>query len=102
MTNRGLHYYLLIKELPKSCWLVNKQGESIGELHSKGRFIVGIGSIHASGVRYSLKGRSNVKFGLKFETLSQLQEFLNQRNIFTTPWGQMGQDNIKNLKLYEQ
>jgi hypothetical protein len=50
----------LIKELPKSCFLVNKNGNPIGELHSKGRFIVGIGSIHEKGTRYTLKGRVNL------------------------------------------
>jgi hypothetical protein len=84
-TNKGLHYYLLIKELPKSCFLVNKFGDKIGEIHSKGRQIVGIGSIHEKGTRYTLKGRVSVKFQLKFETLSELQTFLKERNIFTTP-----------------
>jgi hypothetical protein len=65
--------------------LVNKEGEPIGELHSKGRFIVGIGSIHEKGTRYTLKGRVNVKFCLKFEKLTELQAFLKERNIFTTP-----------------
>jgi len=46
---------------------------------------VGIGSIHELGTRYTLKGRVNVKFCLKFETLRELQEFLTARNIFTTP-----------------
>jgi len=64
---------------------MNKDGQHIGELHSKGRFVVGIGSIHEAGTRYNLKGRVNVKFRLKFETLLELQEFLTERNIFTTP-----------------
>ncbi|MDR1670164.1 MAG: bifunctional DNA primase/polymerase [Spiroplasmataceae bacterium] len=66
-TNKGIHRYLLIKELPKNCWLVNEEGKKAGELHSKGRQLVGIGSIHPSGQRYSLRGRVNVKFSLKFE-----------------------------------
>ena len=84
-TNKGIHRYFFIKELPKSCWLVNQEGKKIGELHSKGRFVVGIGSVHEKGTRYSLKGRTNVKFRLKFENLKELQEFLKARNIFTTP-----------------
>jgi hypothetical protein len=40
---------------------VNKLGEHIGELHSKGRFIVGIGSIHEKGTRYNLRGKVNEK-----------------------------------------
>ena len=100
-TNKGLHFYLLIKELPKSCWLVNQDGNKIGEIHSRGRQVVGIGSIHPQGTRYTLKGRVNVKFRLKFETLSELQNFLTERNIFTTPWGKTGKENIRDLELYQ-
>lgn len=100
-TNKGVHRYLLIKELPKSCWLVNKDGQHIGELHSKGRFVVGIGSIHEAGTRYNLKGRVNVKFSLHFEKLTELQTFLSERNIFTTPWGKQGKENIRDLEIYQ-
>jgi hypothetical protein len=65
--------------------MVNKDGQHIGEIHSKGRFVVGIGSIHEKGTRYSLKGRVNLPWSLKFETLKELQHFLKERNIFTTP-----------------
>ena len=99
-TNKGIHRYFLIKELPKSCWLVNKDGELKGELHSKGRFVVGIGSIHEKGTRYSLRGRVNEKWCLKFEKLTELQTFLTERNIFTTPWGKQGIANIRILELY--
>ncbi|KLL03634.1 MAG: hypothetical protein MRERV_36c016 [Mycoplasmataceae bacterium RV_VA103A] len=100
-TNKGLHFYLLIKELPKSCWLVNKEGDKkLGEIHSRGRQVVGIGSIHEKGTRYTLKGRINVKFRLKFETLRELQEFLKERNIFTTPWGKTGKENIRDLEIW--
>ena len=61
-TNQGIHRYLLIKELPKSCFLIDGDtGQRIGELHSKGRFVVGIGSIHQQGTRYTLRGRVNEK-----------------------------------------
>lgn len=101
-TNKGIHRYILIKELPRSCWLVSGEtGEHIGEIHSKGRFIVGIGSIHEKGTRYSLKGKANVKFSLQFETLQELQEFLKARNILTTPWGKKGLENVRDLELYE-
>jgi hypothetical protein len=100
-TNKGIHRYLLIKELPKSCWLINKHGEKIGEIHSRGRQVVGIGSIHEKGTKYSLKGRVNVKFSLHFEALKELQEFLRARNIFTTPWGKKGLENIRDLELYQ-
>jgi hypothetical protein len=100
-TNKGIHRYLLIKELPKSCWLVNKDGSKIGEIHSLGRFVVGIGSLHEQGTRYTLKGRVNEKWCLKFEKLTELQSFLTARNIFTTPWGKTGQENIRNLALFQ-
>jgi len=100
-TSKGIHRYLLIKELPKSCFLIDGDtGERIGELHSKGRFVVGIGSIHEKGTRYTLHGRINEKWCLKFEKLTELQEFLKARNIFTTPWGKTGTENIRDLQLY--
>lgn len=100
-TFKGIHRYLLIKELPKSCWLVDEKGNKIGELHSKGRFVVGIGSIHEQGTRYTLNSRVNEKWSLQFEALIQLQEFLTERNIFTTPWGKIGKENIRNLELFQ-
>jgi len=100
-TNKGIHRYVLIKELPKSCWLVNQLGDKIGEIHSRGRQVVGIGSIHEKGTRYTLKGRINVKFSLQFEKLTELQEFLKERNIFTTSWGKKGKENIRDLELYQ-
>jgi hypothetical protein len=64
---------------------VNQSGNKLGEIHSLGRFVVGIGSIHESGVRYSLKGANNLKWSLQFENLKELQEFLKERGIFPTP-----------------
>jgi len=101
LTNKGIHRYFLIKELPKSCFLLNKYGRGIGELHSKGRFVVGIGSIHQLGTRYSLKGRSNIKFSLKFEKLTELQEYLAERNIFSAGWGKTGAENFRSLEVYK-
>ena len=101
-TNKGIHRYFFIRELPKSCFLVNKEGQKIGELHSKGRFVVGIGRIHEKGTRYNLKGGVNLPWSLKFETLKEFQEYLKERNIFTTPWGKSGKENIRDLELYEK
>ena len=60
-SQRGLHVYCLVKELPKSTHLYDKQGTKIGDLLSLGKQVLGIGSIHPSGSRYSLKlqGKSN-------------------------------------------
>ena len=60
-TKNGIHVYLLIKELPKSSFLIDKHYNKIGELHSHGRFVVGFGSTHPTGVKYALKGRNNLK-----------------------------------------
>ena len=81
---------------------MNQNGDPIGELHSKGRFIVGIGSIHESGVRYTLKGSNSLKWSLRFEILKEFQEFLKERNIFATPWGKKGLENVRDLELYEK
>ena len=81
---------------------MNQEGHPIGELHSKGRFIVGIGSIHESGVRYTLKGSNSLKWSLRFEILKELQEFLKERNIFATPWGKKGLENVRDLEIYEK
>ena len=101
-TNKGVHRYFFIRELPKSCFLMNKEGQKIGELHSKGRFVVGIGSIHELGTRYTLKGRVNQKWSSKVESLKELQTFLTERNIFTAPWGKKSLENVRDLELYEK
>ncbi|WNE40601.1 MAG: hypothetical protein mread185_000058 [Mycoplasmataceae bacterium] len=100
-TNKGVHRYIFSKELPKNCWLVNQDGNKIGELHSQGRFVVGIGSIHQKGTRYTLKGKVNEKWALKFDKLTELQTFLTERNIFTTRWGKEGKENIKDLEIFQ-
>jgi len=64
---------------------MNKLGEKIGEIHSLGRQIVGIGSTHESGAKYTLKGGVKQSWSLKFEKLIELQEFLKERNILTAP-----------------
>jgi hypothetical protein len=86
-TAHGVHVYCLIKELPKNCWLFNQRNNKIGELHSLGRFVVGFGSTHQTGIRYSLKGRNNLKWFNKFEILLDLKQFLNPKGIILKPWG---------------
>ena len=80
-TANGIHYYLLIKELPINSVLTNSQGQRIGDLISLGKQVVGIGSIHQSGIRYSLRGRNNSPWFVKLETLEELEQFLTERNI---------------------
>jgi len=82
-SNKGLHYYLLIKELPKNSYLYNQYGKKIGDLLSLGKQVVGIGSIHPSGKRYSLFRGNDVNWSsLKMESLTELEEFLLVRDIF--------------------
>ena len=81
-TANGIHAYCLIKELPPNLILVDQENKRIGELHSLGKQVVGIGSIHQSGIRYSLKGKNNSPWFIKLETLAELAEFLQERNIY--------------------
>jgi hypothetical protein len=39
---------------------------------------------------------------LKFENLKELQKFLRERNIFTTPWGKKGLENVRDLETYQK
>ena len=81
-TTKGLHYYLLIKELPTNSILTNQVGQRIGELHSLGKQVVGIGSVHQSGVRYSLRGKNNSPWFIKLATVAELEKFLAEREIY--------------------
>lgn len=69
-TNKGIHLYCLIGELPANSFLFTtsqgtRQEKKIGELHSQGRFVIGVGSIHAQGTRYQLKGKNNERYFYK-------------------------------------
>jgi len=85
-TKQGVHLYLLLGELPKSCWVVNRQEEKIGELHSQGRYVVGIGSWHKEKVRYTLHGKNNLRYFVKLATLCELEKYLAKKGIFLRPW----------------
>jgi hypothetical protein len=83
-TKQGIHCYVLIKELPKNKHLFNKYGQKIGDLLSLGKQGVGVGSLHQSGIRYSLKQkRHNHPWFTKLENLEELDYFLQEREIFT-------------------
>jgi hypothetical protein len=81
-TASGIHAYCLVRELPPNLILTNIQENRIGELSSLGRQVVGIGSIHQSGIRYSLKGQNNSPWFLKFENIQDLEKFLLERGIY--------------------
>ncbi|MDR1670569.1 MAG: hypothetical protein LBR43_02515 [Spiroplasmataceae bacterium] len=83
-TSKGIHCYVLIKELPKSQHLFNKFGQKIGDLLSLGKQGIGVGSQHWSGIRYSFKQkRHNSTWFVKLENLTELEKFLKDREIFT-------------------
>lgn len=88
-TFKGIHLYGLIRELPKNSWLFTnpKEPKKIGELHSQGRFVIGIGSIHLERIRYTLKGKNNEHYFYKWASLKELEQFLLAKNIFLQPWG---------------
>ncbi|WNE40803.1 MAG: hypothetical protein mread185_000260 [Mycoplasmataceae bacterium] len=81
-TSKGIHVYCLVKEPIPYLILENSQKERIGEIHGANRQVVGIGSIHKAGVRYTLKGKNNSPWFCKFANLEELKLFLSQQNIF--------------------
>ncbi|CAH1755717.1 9145_t:CDS:10 [Entrophospora sp. SA101] len=121
-TANGIHVYCLIKELPPNSILTNQLGKRIGELHSLGKQVVGIGSIHQSGVRYSLKERrakktkefrqSFAKLHLYLPTVEKLKNknkekaksiefFMNRLIVFEITY-QLGDKEIEEiLKFFE-
>ena len=57
-TKRGIHVYLKIKDKePPRNSILFYQGKRIGDLLSKGRQVVGVGSKHVSGIIYQLVQR---------------------------------------------
>jgi hypothetical protein len=57
-TKRGIHVYFLVrgKEPPKNS-ILYYQNKRIGDLLSKGKQVIGIGSNHVSGIIYELVKR---------------------------------------------
>ena len=77
-TYQGRHVYLKIKELPPKCFLYY-QGEKVGELQSKGQYVVGFGSIHPTGKKYEFIKRG--KWFWKFESIEELKKKLKKYEI---------------------
>ena len=79
-TAKGIHVYCLIegKEPPKNSMLYY-QDKRIGDLLSKGRQVVGVGSKHVSGITYELV--KNGKWFMKFENIEELKEKLEKYEI---------------------
>lgn len=79
-TKQGIHVYLKIKskEPPKNSMLFYKD-KRIGDFCSKGRQVVGVGSLHQSGITYELV--KNGKWFMKFENIEELKERLRKYEI---------------------
>ncbi len=79
-TFRGIHVYCLIggKE-PPSNGILYYQGKRIGDLLSKGKQVVGVGSKHVSGIIYQLV--KNGKWFMKLENIEELREKLGKWGI---------------------
>ena len=79
-TKRGTHIYLKVKgKEPPSNSILYYQGKRIGDLLSKGRQVVGVGSRHVSGIIYQLVQRG--KWFWKFENIEELKEKLKKYEI---------------------
>jgi len=79
-TAKGIHIYLLIKSKEiLSNRILYYQGERVGDFLSKGKQIVGIGSIHETGFIYRLVERG--KWFWKFESIEELKEKLRKYEI---------------------
>ena len=78
---RGIHVYLKIKNQgePPCNGILYYQGKRIGDLLSKGRQVVGVGSRHVSGIIYQLIQRG--KWFWKFENIEELKGKLKKYEI---------------------
>lgn len=74
-TKRGIHIYLLIKsEEPPKNYMLFYQGKRIGSFLSKGRQVVGVGSVNKELVKRG-------KWFWKFESVEELKERLKKYEI---------------------
>ena len=77
-TQKGIHYYLLLRNLPENIPLFY-EGEKVGRLMSRGKQIVGSGSTHSAGIIYRFVEKEKVF--LKFDDEQQLADYLNGYGI---------------------
>lgn len=74
-TIRGIHVYLLVRgEEPPKNSILFYQGKRIGDLLSKGRQVVGVGSVNKELVK-------NGKWFMKLESVEELKEKLGEWGI---------------------
>ena len=80
-TAKGIHIYLKVKnqgEPPRNS-ILYYQGKRIGDLLSKGKQVIGVGSRHISGIAYELV--KNGKWFWKLESIEELEEKLGKYEI---------------------
>ena len=79
-TKRGIHVYFLVrgKEPPKNS-ILYYQNKRIGDLLSKGKQVIGIGSNHVSGIIYELVKRG--KWFMKLGSIEELREKLRRWKV---------------------
>lgn len=79
-TAKGIHVYLLIKEkeVPNN-GILYYQSKRAGDFLSKGKQVVGVGSIHEIGVVYRLIKRG--KWFWKLESIEELKEKLAKHGV---------------------
>lgn len=75
---KGRHYYLLLKTLPDNIPLFY-QGEKIGRLMSRGKQVIGSGSVHPAGIIYRWVEKE--EFFLKLNDVKQLAAYLDDYGI---------------------
>ena len=79
-TFRGIHVYLLIREKePPNNSILFFQGKRMGDLLSKGKQVVGVGSKHVRGITYELV--KNGKWFMKLKNIEELKERLRKYEI---------------------
>ena len=79
-TAKGIHVYLLIKNKETlNNGILYYQGKRVGDFLSKGKQIVGIGSIHETGFIYRLVKRG--KWFWKFKSIEELKRKLAEYRI---------------------
>jgi len=81
-TKRGGHIYILIKELPSNGLLFNSAKQKIGEIQSQGKYVIGLGSLHLTGIRYNWERNKASKWWWKFERVKEMENFLLEKGIF--------------------
>jgi len=77
-TEKGLYYWVLIKELPPNGTLRNFEGENLGEFYGSGKLVVGAGSKVGNFCYRWIKRQVSYLF---LDTLQELQDWLALKKL---------------------